>query len=123
METITETKNETQMIAEFMGYEVINYQHGEFRPIYNGNKNAKTLGELKKLWGGLDLQFTGRFVEYVNFPFSTDWNYLIPIVFKIIDLKNVYGIEKQKILNSINPDINITYNAVIEFIKWYNASK
>ena len=61
-----------RVIAEFMGYEVIPYQHNEFRPIYNGNRYAKTVGEQKALWGGLDLQFTGRFTEQVKYPFDTD---------------------------------------------------
>ncbi len=38
------------LIGEFMGYEIISY-HGS--PMWNGNKYAKTIGELKKLWGGL----------------------------------------------------------------------
>lgn len=45
----------SRTIAEFMGYDVINYQHNEYRPIYNGNKYAKTVGEQKALWCGLDL--------------------------------------------------------------------
>jgi len=80
METIIKIN---RLIAEFMGYEVIPYQHNEYRPIYNGNKYAKTVGEIKKLWGGLDLQHTGRFVENVTYPFDTDFNYLLPVIKRI----------------------------------------
>ena len=63
------------LIAEFMGYETIPYNGNKNVPIYNGNEYAKTVGEQKALWGGLDLQFTGRFTERVNYPFDTDFNY------------------------------------------------
>lgn len=136
MKTI-ETTLDSRLIAEFMGYEVINYQHGEFRPIYNGNKYAKTIGEQKKLWGGLDLQFTGRFTENIQYPFATDWNYLMPIVTKIEELGyevligriscniNEMMQREKPIVSLVCGDINkkkeIVYDAVIQFIKHYNA--
>lgn len=97
-----------RVIAEFMGYEVIPYQHNEFRPIYNGNRYAKTVGEQKALWGGLDLQFTGRFTEQVKYPFDTDFNYLLPVIRMIEEqgyVVAIKGISYQiyKIMDEQNP--------------------
>jgi hypothetical protein len=128
-----------RLIAEFMGYEVIDYQHNKYRPIYNGNKNAKTVGELKNLWGGLDLQFTGRFTECIDYPFNSDWNYLMPIIrmIEVLGYEVLIGrisCQTNKILDRENTiscivcgdssrKIEITYDAVIQFIKWYNNQK
>jgi hypothetical protein len=100
------------LIAEFMGYETIPYNGNNNKPIYNGNKYAKTIGEQKKLWGGLDLQFTGRFTEYVNYPFNTDFNYLIPVIKRIEEqgyVVAIKGISYQiyKILEEQNPIVGL----------------
>ena len=71
------------LIAKFMGYEIIPYNGNKDMPIFNGNKYAKTVGQQKSLWGGLDLQFTGRFTKRVSYPFNTDFNYLIPVIKRI----------------------------------------
>jgi len=101
-----------RVIAEFMGYEVIPYQHNEFRPIYNGNRYAKTVGEQKALWGGLDLQFTGRFTEQVKYPFDTDFNYLLPVIRMIEEqgyVVAIKGISYQiyKIMDEQNPIVSL----------------
>jgi len=83
----------TQTIAKFMGYEVIDYQHDVFNPIYNGNKYAKTIGELAHLWNGLALTFTGRFTNAVKYPFDTDFNYLIPVIRRIEEQGYVVAIK------------------------------
>lgn len=119
---------ETTLIAVFMGYEIIDYQHNQYKPIYNGNKYAKTIGELKNLWGGLELKFTGRFTERVKYPFNTDWNYLIPILKKIREIVNtvlcIHDYECFKELGlALNPydhTIENVYKSVIDFINWLN---
>ena len=124
-----------RIFAEFMGYEVINYQHNEKRPIYNGNKYAKTVGEQRKLWGGLDLQFTGRFTEQVQYPFETDFNYLIPVIKRIEEMGFVVcvaGIRYQiyKVMDKKNPIVslvcgdlskktNTTCTLLVQFITSY----
>jgi len=55
--------------------------------------------------------------------FHKDWNWLMQVVDRIINLKNVYAQDRQKVFNSIQPNITATYNAVVEFINYYNAIK
>ena len=98
-----------RLIAEFMGYEVINYKG---KPTYNGNEYAKTFGEKRKLWGGLDLHFTGRLVRDVEYPFNTDFNYLLPVIKKLEDngyVVHIAGISYKiyKVLDETNPIVSL----------------
>ena len=126
-----------RLIAEFMGYEVILYQHGEQKPIYNGNPSARTFGEQKALWNGLELEFTGRFVEYVKYPFDTDFNYLLPVIRRIEQQGYVVciaGIRYQvyKLMDESNPIVSLvcgdlskktqmTYDLVVSFLESLKA--
>ena len=140
MKTATKTTVEkVRMIAEFMGYEVIPYNGDLNKPIYNGNKYAQTIGELNKLWGGLDLQFTGRFIENATFPFQTDFNYLLPIINLIEKNGYVIGIagisykvykpfeDNKPIIALVCGDLSkkteMVFNLIIEFIEYYNQNK
>jgi hypothetical protein len=129
----------TTLIAEFMGYNVIPYQHNEYRPIYNGNKYAKTIGEQRALWGGLDLQFTGRFTEQVQYPFNTDFNYLVPIIKRIEEQGYVVAIagisyKVYRVLDEKNPIValvcgdlskktEMVYDTIINFLEWYKINE
>ena len=124
------------IIAGFMGYETIPYNGNVNIPIFNGNKYAKTVGEQKALWGGLDLQFTGRFTEKVNYPFDTDFNYLLPVIKRIEEqgyVVAIKGISYQvyKVLDEKNPIValvcgnlskktEMTCDLIVSFIEWYN---
>ena len=127
----------SRTIAEFMGYDVINYQHNNrYSPIYNGNKYAKTVGEQKALWGGLDLQFTGRFTENATYPFDTDFRYLIPVIKRIEEKGFVVAIagisykiyavldEKNPIVSLVCGDLSkkteMTCDLVVSFIEHLN---
>lgn len=55
--------------------------------------------------------------------FQTSWDWLMPVVEKIIELKDVYGQKRNEVRISLSPNINSTYQAVIEFIKWHNENK
>lgn len=126
-----------RLIAEFMGYKVIPYNGDQHKVIYNGNDHAKTVGEQKKLWGGLDLEFTGRFVECVQYPFHTDFNYLLPVIKQIEQMNYVVciaGIKYQvyRVLEEQKPIISLVcgdvgkktemvYSLIIDFIEWYNV--
>jgi len=125
----------TRLIAEFMGYEVILYQS---RPTYNGHRYAKTVGEQKALWNGLEMEITGRFVTDVRYPFDTDFNYLLPIIRKIEEsgyVVRIAGISYQvhKVLDEANPIVSLVcgdlskktemvYSLLIEFLKTLNQS-
>lgn len=108
-------------IALFMGYIVGDYQN-QGKPIYNGHKTAKTIGEQKELWGGLELQFTGRFTEYVQYPFNTDWNYIMPVVAKLEQQKDSYEYEPFLMLRDevITGRVETTYQEVINCINHLN---
>lgn len=126
-------------IANFMGYKTIPYNGNINTPIYNGNKYAKTVGEQQKLWGGLDLEFTGRFTERVNYPFETDFNYLIPVIRRIEEqgyVVAIKGISYQvyKVLDERNPIISLvcgdlskktkmTCDLIVSFIEQLNQNE
>lgn len=95
---------ENKLIVDFLNTNINNDgtyelpQFGTIRP--NGDfKTSFTLEQMK---------------------FNKDWNWLMQVVDTIINLKNVYAQDRQKVFNSIQPNITTTYNEVVEFIKWYN---
>jgi hypothetical protein len=101
-----------QTFAKFMGYEIVEYQNNVYNPIYDGNKEFKTIGEEKSLWGGLELHFTGRFTNAVKYPFDTDFRYLLPIIYKIEKMGYVVaikGISYQiyKVMDEQNPIVSL----------------
>jgi hypothetical protein len=101
--------NINRVFAYFMGFEIIDYKG---KQIYNGNKNAKTIGELKTLWGGLYLEHTGRWVKDVKYPFNTDFNYLIPVIRRIEEQGYVVAIvgisyKVYKLLDEQNPIVSL----------------
>lgn len=124
------------LIAEFMGYEIIPYNGNKNVPIFNGNKYAKTIGEQKALWNGLNLQFNGRFTEKVNYPFDTDFNYLLPVIRRIEEqgyVVAIKGISYQvyKVMDENNPIVSLvcgdlskktemTCDLVVSFIEQLN---
>ena len=97
MENITENN---KLIAEFMGL-------GKVEPYYMEDLNN----------GDTNLVFS------TGLKYNTSWDWLMPVVEIILNLQDAYAQERQKVFNSISPDINTTYTAVISFIKWYNENK
>ena len=87
---------------------------------------------------GLDLEYTGRFTEYVNYPFDTDFNYLLPVIRRIED--NAYvvaikGISYQvyRVLDDKNPIVSLvcgdntkktemTCELIVSFIEWLKSN-
>ena len=141
MKTITTTEPQlieiNTLIAQFMGYEIIEYSPNV--PIYNGNKTAKTVGAQQKLWNGLELQFTGRFTECVKYPFDTDFNYLIPVIRRIEECGYVVHIARisykiYRVLEEDKPIVSLvcgdlhkktetTCKLITSFIKWHNTQE
>ena len=80
------------------------------------------------------IDFVGKRLNFENSKHNTyhkDWNWLIEVVEKIESLGyrmeivkhicRIYLSNKETIVNSENtPKIEAVYNAVVEFIKWYN---
>ena len=91
-----------KLIAEFMDWEVVNNQ--------------------SQLWVDCNPSKEQKPLLLLNYIFD-DWNWLMEVVDKIINLKSVYAQERQKVFNSISPNMEATYNACVEFIKWYNEQK
>jgi len=119
------TIENTRLILEFMGYEVINYQHNELKPIYSGHNSLKKVGEFKKLWQGLDIAIIGRFTEYVKIPFDTDFNYIMPVVAKIEQLPDIYEQEEFLLIRDelCTGRIDTVLDSIINFINSYNQQK
>lgn len=124
------------VIAKFMGYEIIPYNGNKYAPIYNGNKYAKTVGEQQTLWGGLNLQFIGRYIERVQYPFDTDFNYLIPVIRQIEEqgyVVAIMGISYQiyRVMDQKNPVVSLvcgdlskktemTCDLIVQFLETIN---
>lgn len=101
------TTENNKLIAEFM--KLVYKYDGMYHNIqlFNEDGTPKRSGRLIKS-------------EWILWNPHKDWNDLMQVVEKILNLKDTYAQERQKVFNSINPNIQITYNACIEFIKWYN---
>lgn len=98
---------------------------------------AEFLGGSVEIWEARDRlgEDTENDAYYVYFPnfiggiaiedldYHENWNSLMEVVEKIINLKNVYTQERQKVSKSINPKIEMTYKACVEFIKSYNLNE
>lgn len=97
MENIIENN---KLIAEFVGYEFIN------------DTLQYEVTEENYL---LDFMV-------IIYKFHRSWDWLIPVIFKIIDDKNIYTQERQVILNSKCSDISIAYNKVVEVINRLNQT-
>ena len=56
--------------------------------------------------------------------FDTDWNWLMPVVEKILDISlELDTMEPYYNITDSIPNIKETYKEVVEFINWYNKKK
>ena len=112
-------ENNNILIAEFMG---INH--------LNDDKYINNLKEMK----AEGLYFEQGYMTS-ELKFDTDWNWLMPVIRKIEELGNDVLIttnyiqisfdegEQFIVIDDLNIKIDSVYNAVVEFIKWYNENK
>jgi len=56
--------------------------------------------------------------EMLRYDYQRDWNSLMPVISKIGSMD-----EEMELDLPINIDIQTAYQAVIDFIKWYNNQK
>jgi len=72
-----------------------------------------------------------EFMEYPNLgtegdfsylKYHKEWNWLMPVVEKCYEYGELHNVHREGIIASLSGiiDINETYKAVVEFIKWYN---
>lgn len=116
-----------KLIAEFLGY----------KPETKKAIGA-TLNQSFYKWYIKDMDYyniDGGLVDEFNLRFDTDWNWLMKAVDKINGLNNVVSINENHVIitNNTKSDIiaevvagnmiEATYEAVIEFINFYNKQK
>ena len=93
------TTKKNILIAEFM-----NWDSNESKTVY-----YEPTDEVQGI-GGYDVE---------DLPFN-NLNWLMEVVGKIISTKETYAEERQKVFKAICPDVNVVYDACIEFILYYN---
>jgi hypothetical protein len=104
------TTENNKLIAEFMGFVQAPCRNGY---AWDNNKIVKPI----TLHGEL---VDGR----TNGKFHTSWDWLMPVVEKCYEFGELGSEHRQTIEESLIGivSINSTYAAVVEFIKWHNAS-
>jgi hypothetical protein len=101
-------ENNNILIAEFMGI-----NHLDDDKYINNLKEMKAEG----------LYFEQGYMTS-ELKFDTDWNWLMPVVKKCREESNDEDSYWEAIYYSlVDLDIDSVYNAVVEFIKWYNENK
>ena len=115
------TIDNNKLIAEFMGY-----------PKKQLNKGVARLEENKFVWGQIYYNIGDKWYREDVLQYHEDWNWLMKAVEKINDFNNVVSINQNHVLiiNNVRSEVIVdivagdmleaTYNAVIEFIKYYN---
>lgn len=88
-----------KLMATFLGWQYTEETETQFA-LFHVGENTYTIGTLK---------------------FNSDWNWLIEVVKKITDMGIFVKYDNSKFYKCISKfEIKTTYNACIEFIKWYN---
>jgi len=138
MDTIENNK----LIAEFIGLKKVNHvrdEEGEYYDFELGNNLTLILEEEIEIesnrgWGLVSKDY----VFSRDLIFHSDWNWLMEVVEKIESLGFEFFIVESRCKIAHNTDksievvlnleqvfskIKTTYNACVEFIKWYNAQQ
>ena len=74
----------------------------------------------KKYWTEKTKEGIGK-GELVELKYHKSWDWLMPVVEKIEQVHE--GVPQELIKLSLFSTIDEVYNAIIEFIKWYNKNK
>lgn len=97
-----ENQNNNALIAQFMGWEVIGNQKDFFVDCNPSNEQAP--------------------LQLLNEVFK-DWNWLMEVVKKVLTVGDNTD-QWDNVLNALQTaNIDYVYNAVVEFIEWYNEDK
>ena len=101
-----------KLIAEFMGYKLAICNNGLAWDI------GKSIPSKEHLFPIQGVLHTG---SELKFNTSRDW--LMPVIRKILDVVDEDNIEEFYSVQNCIPNRDATYNAVVEFIKFYNQNK
>ena len=122
------TTENNKIIAEFMGLKIV----GGYLQKYVDNNT-----EPKQYWEGKPKTFEHQICGWQithhesKIQYHSDWNWIMEVVEKIkfkTDCASFNFEDWQSLINAIeicllNLNIQDTYNACLEFIKWYNEQK
>ena len=124
-------KIENELIAEFMGFEVLPFENS------GGAGFVVTLNGQPKKWGGnfsvaiygtLEHNIDKCLNMYGGPKYDTSFDWIMPVVDKINYVRNYtsHGEEERFIYNAlctylVGVDIIMAYAKVVQYIKWYNA--
>lgn len=103
---------DNKLIAEFMGLE-----KGDTMTVVNG-------GNMHKAWQEQSFVKSGVMYSVSSLPYKHSWDWLMPVVSKCYEYSEVYNKYRTQICASLSGviDIDDTYKAVVDFIKWYNEN-
>ena len=105
MENITQDIiDNNKLIAEFMG-----------------GKYAK---DLNYAIGSMCVWLPDRGEKRVELlKYHKSWDWLMPVIETILYKKDAYAQKRHNVRTCISPNMQVTYKAAVEFIKWYNEQK
>lgn len=98
METTLQITENNKLIAEFMGYK-------------NNPEISDTLMINSRLKSSYHLE---------DCKYNTSWDWLMPVIFRLIESKDIYPQLKHQLYNSIEPDLSKAYNFCVKLIKEIN---
>ena len=105
--------NDNKLIAEFMG--------AVGTPKYNPTEWDVYIT------GYLDVDSDDENAQHFYTPdemkYRISWDWLMPVIEKCLDVSNDDNIEDFYSIQNVVPNIEATYQAVVEFIKEYNNGK
>lgn len=140
------SQNELQELESILTFLGIEFIDNNGHRLTNGHKTAKTIGEIKAFFGK-EVMTSGQFLKDIDWwDFKKNWNDLFFLVEKIketqpfitfdlsffgCEIKIVDFANDNSVLFSTYPKMNTqdtkmivcVYNAVLNYIHWYNEYK
>ena len=101
------------LIADFSGWQKSNGVHYD---------TPHTQWKWQSSWlSGEGFDTTNEFLES-ELKFNKSWDWLMPVVSKCYEYGELDNHYREEIIASLSGviDIEDTYNAVVDFVKWYN---
>ena len=103
------TTENNKLIVNFLGWDKKINKDGEETPFYNLPKKFNNPYGIKE------------YIPLEGFVFDNDWNWLMEVVEKIVNLKIFEEYDTILFYEMFNTlKIEVVYNACVTFIEWYN---